>query len=136
MSMFCDWEAISFRKSKSSTVKTSGRAEKTGPSDELDALGLEQRAVVLLGESQRRRRRGHVDATGELGLTDLLQPVDSIPVSCRQKMLCHRSHRLQRPVIELRRRVGVDEADHGLEDVLWNLQLHGSTSPTSTGSYR
>ena len=50
------------------------------PGDEVDALGLEQRAVVLLRQSQRRRRRVDVDAAGDLALADELQPVEPVPV--------------------------------------------------------
>jgi hypothetical protein len=49
-------------------------------SDELKTLGFEQRAVALLGESQRRGRCADVDATRELAFTYQLQPVQPIPV--------------------------------------------------------
>lgn len=48
--------------------------------DELKALGFEQQAVLLLGESQRRGCRGNCDATRELAFTYQLEPVQPIPV--------------------------------------------------------
>jgi hypothetical protein len=48
--------------------------------DELNTLGFEQRAVVLLCESQRRGRRVNADAAGELAFTYQLEPVQPIPV--------------------------------------------------------
>ena len=48
--------------------------------DELNTLGFEQRAVVLLGESQRRSRCADADAARELAFTYLLEPVQLIPV--------------------------------------------------------
>ena len=81
-----------------------------GPSDEVDALGLEQRAAVLLGQRQRRGRGADVDAASELGLADRLEPVEPVPVSRRQKVLGHRHFRRRLVVIELWwRHVGVDE---------------------------
>ena len=50
------------------------------PGDELKALGFEQRAVVLLGESQRRGRCADVDAARELAFAHELQSVQPIPV--------------------------------------------------------
>jgi hypothetical protein len=50
-----------------------------GPGDEVDALVLEQRAVVLLRECQRCGRRVDVDASRELAFADQLQPVEPVP---------------------------------------------------------
>jgi len=48
--------------------------------DELNALGSEQRAVVLLGKNQRRSCCADANATRELAFTYQLEPVQPIPV--------------------------------------------------------
>jgi len=81
--------------------------------DELDALSLETVSAVLLRQGQSRRHRVDADAIVEPVLASQLDPVDPVPVRRRKKVL-----RCGHPavVLRFRRRVGVDEAEHGSED--------------------
>ena len=60
--------------------------------DELKTLGFEQRAVVLLGESQHRGRYANVDATRELAFTYQLEPVQPIPAKFLEVKSCIYTH--------------------------------------------